>query len=104
MWNVVQDDGVVREEGGAFIVVVAGLIDGVPHVDESHQLHQEGAPTQDDLSLCHLFLCAHEADHPTGAHAVVSAGQVPLHALVADIVIGVVGPVEGECGVAGDLE
>lgn len=67
-------------------------------------MDQEGAGPQYGLGMRHLLLRPHEPDQPAGADAVVAAGQVPLLAEVAEVVVVVVGPVEREGGVADDLQ
>jgi hypothetical protein len=67
-------------------------------------MDHEGTGPQNCLRSSHIRLRPHETDEPTGAHPVVPAGQGTLLALVAEAVVGVVGPVEREGGVAGDLQ
>jgi hypothetical protein len=102
--QVVDDDCVVGQHRGALVVVVARLVYCVTHVDQAQEVDQEGTTAQNDLGVTHYLVSTHEPDQPARANPVKPSWKYHESLLiVAELVVGVVCPEEGEDGVAGSL-
>lgn len=77
--QVGDDDGVIRERAGALVVVVAGLGDEIPDVEQHSDVHDEGEDAHQHLRIFQVTVDAGDVDHEAGAvHLPVLAGHAVL--------------------------
>lgn len=58
LWQVGDDNGVIRERAGPLVIVIAGLGDEIPDVEQHSEMHNEGEDAYQHLCIVEVVVDA----------------------------------------------
>lgn len=101
--QVGEKDWVVRKGSSPLIVVLVCFADGIPHVEQCHQLNNEGRYPQHLLITSHLGFSSHVMDKPSCTDAFSPMWKLTDVSLFADVHWGSHSPTYRKCRVCDEL-